>query len=93
MAQLSLEAPPWRMIRRALKVKPFRFADVRDMARKDQARFDWLVANGFFVDVGDGLFELTDKGHSAADLGYYEWEPEPKAVVPDVKPAGKKGKK
>ena len=89
MAQLSLEAPTWRMIRRALKVMSFRFADVRDMARKDQVRFDWLLAKGFFVDVGDGLFELTDKGHAAADLGYYEWEPGPKAVEPDVKPERK----
>ena len=34
--------------------------------------FDWLVAEGFFVPVGDGRYELTDKGQAAADLGFYE---------------------
>jgi hypothetical protein len=45
------------------------------MRRRDQADFDWLVANGLFVAVGDGWYELTERGHASADLGYYEWEP------------------
>ena len=92
MAQLSLDVSRWRMVRMALPLKRFQFAQIRVWSRNDQVRFDWLVANGFFVEAGDGLFELTDKGHAAADLGYYEWNPEPRVPEPG-KPARKRGKK
>jgi hypothetical protein len=74
MAQLSLGENRWRMLRRVLKKKRFRYADARNMTRHDQAHFDWFVANGFVAPAGDGTFELTDKGRAAADLGLYEWE-------------------
>ena len=77
MAQLSLGEPKWRMIRRALKKRKFRFEDCRNMTRNDQRHFDWLVENGFFVAVGEGHYALTDKGKASADLGLYEWEPPP----------------
>ena len=93
MAQLSLDVSRWRMLRMALPLKQFRFTQLRQWSRNDQERFDWLTANGLFVEVGDGLFEMTDKGHAAADLGYYEWEPPAKAVEPDATPARKRRKK
>ena len=75
MAQLSLGESKWRMVRMALKKRRFRLQDCRNYRRKDQLDFDWLVANGLFIQVGDSFYELTDKGKASADLGYYEWEP------------------
>jgi hypothetical protein len=75
MAQLSLGESRWRMLRRVVKKKRFRYDDARNMTRQDQAHLDWLVDNGFFAVVGDGAFEVTDKGRAAADLGMYDWEP------------------
>jgi hypothetical protein len=87
MAQLSLGEPKWRMLRRALRKKRFRFGDCRNQRRNDQKDFDWLVAGGMFVEVGAGLYELTDKGKVSADLGFYDWEP-----ARPAEPAGR-GKK
>jgi hypothetical protein len=75
MAQLSLGESRWRMLRLALRKKKFRFDDVRNMTRSDRTHFDWLVANGMFRKVGDGLDKLTDKGRESPDLGFYEYEP------------------
>jgi len=75
MAQLSLGESRWRAVRRVLRKRRFGPADCRNGTRHDQKDFDWLVANGLFVPVGGGLYELTDKGKAAADLGFYEWEP------------------
>ena len=77
MAQLSLGESRWRMLRRVLRKKRFRFADTRNQTRHDQRDFDSLVENGFFVVVGEGVFEVTEKGKAAAELGLYEWEPAP----------------
>ena len=85
MAQLSLGESRWRMLRRALKKKRFEYDYVRNMARQDQAHFDWLLDNGFFAAAGDGAFEVTDKGRVAADLGEYQWEP-------GAAPAGRAGR-
>ena len=75
------------MLRRVLKKKRFQYADCRNMTRHDQAHFDWLLDNGMFVASGDGAFEVTDKGKTAADLGEYEWVPEAAAVAtPPAKP-------
>ncbi|MFO0800025.1 MAG: hypothetical protein U0804_21340 [Gemmataceae bacterium] len=63
------------MLRRVVRAKRFKYADCRNMTRQDQANFDWLVGGGFFAVVGDGRFEVTDKGREAADLGMYDWEP------------------
>jgi hypothetical protein len=75
MAQLSLGENRWRMLRRVLKKKRFRYEDARNMTRHDRAHFDWFVAAGFVAPAGGDVFELTDKGRAAADLGLYEWEP------------------
>ncbi|WP_145238290.1 hypothetical protein [Urbifossiella limnaea] len=75
MAQLSLGESRWRMLRRVLKKKRFRYADARNMTRHDQQHFDWLLDNEFFAVAGAGAFEVTDKGKSAADLGVFDWEP------------------
>jgi hypothetical protein len=75
MAQLSLGECKWRMVRMVLKKKRFRFEDARNQTRHDKMHFDWLVANGLFASVGDEWFELTEKGKSAADLGFYEFSP------------------
>lgn len=75
MAQLSLGESKWRMVRQVLRKKRFRYEDARNMTRFDQGHFDWLLANGFFEEVGQGWYELTDKAKAAADLGMYEWEP------------------
>jgi hypothetical protein len=80
MALLSLGEGRWRMLRRVLKMKRFRFADARNMGRHDQAHFDWLVGGGFFAAAGDELFQVTEKGLAAADLGLYDWEPGPSAT-------------
>ena len=55
-----------------LKKKRFRYDDARNQTRHDQTHFDWLVGNGFFVDLGDGWYSITDKGKESADLGFYE---------------------
>lgn len=78
MAQLSLGESKWRMVRRALSKKRFTLADVRDMTRHDKKHFEWLIENGFFVAVGGGRYELTEKARKSADLGFYDWEPAPK---------------
>jgi hypothetical protein len=88
MAQLSLGEVRWRMVRRALKKKRFRFEDCRNQRRQDLRDFEWLVENGIFSAVADGLYEMTDKGRAAADLGFYEWEP----VRPPTPPAKRRRK-
>lgn len=76
MAQLSLGEGKWRMLRRGLGTgKRFRFTDCRNGTRHDKDHFDWLLDEGFFVDAGDGWFEVTEKGRGSADLGLYEYEP------------------
>jgi hypothetical protein len=72
MALLSMGESRWRMLRRVLRKKRFRYEDTRNMSRNDQVHFDWLVAGGFFKEVGEGFYEVTDKGREAADLGFYE---------------------
>ena len=72
MALLSLGEAKWRMLRRALKKKAFRFEDCRNMHRHDKDHFDWLVGQGFFAAAGGDWFEVTDKGKAAAELGFYE---------------------
>jgi hypothetical protein len=75
MAQLSLGESRWRMLRRGLKKKSFKYEDVRNMTRHDQQHFDWLVENGLFRQAGPDHYELTEKGRAAADLGFYDWQP------------------
>jgi len=72
MAQISLGESRWRMLRRVLRKKKFRFEDARNQTRQDREHFDWLVEHGFFVASGDGWFEVTELGKAAADLGYYD---------------------
>jgi hypothetical protein len=72
MASISLGESRWRMVRRVLKKKKFRYEDARNMTRHDQSHFDWLVENGFFEDIGDGWFAVSDRGKESADLGFYE---------------------
>ena len=72
MASISLGESRWRMLRRVLKKKKFRYEDARNMTRHDQAHFDWLVQHGFFKEVGDGWYTVGDKGKDSADLGFYE---------------------
>lgn len=72
MATISLGESRWRMLRRVLKKKKFRFDDARNMTRHDQAHFDWLIDRDFFVANGDNTFTITDKGKDAAELGFYE---------------------
>jgi hypothetical protein len=72
MALLSMGESKWRMLRRGLKKKKFRYEDTRNMSRNDQLHFDWLVAGGFIKEIGDGYFAVTEKGREAADLGFYE---------------------
>jgi hypothetical protein len=62
----------WRMLRRVLRKKRFRYDDCRNMSRNDKVHFDWLVNNGFFKDLGGGNYEITDRGKASADLGFYE---------------------
>jgi hypothetical protein len=76
MAQLSLGEGKWRMLRRGLGTgKRFRFTDCRNGTRHDKDHFDWLLVQGFFVDAGDGWYEVTEKGRGSADLGMYAYEP------------------
>jgi hypothetical protein len=72
MALLSMGESRWRMLRRGLKKKKFRYEDIRNMSRNDQIHFDWLVAGEFIKDLGGGFFTVTDKGREAAELGFYE---------------------
>ena len=72
MALLSMGESKWRMLRRGLKKKKFRYEDTRNMSRNDESHFDWLVAGGFFKELGDSYFAVTEKGREAADLGFYE---------------------
>jgi hypothetical protein len=72
MALLSLGEAKWRMVRRALKKKAFRFVDCRNQTRQDKDQFDWLVERGFFVPVGADKYQVTGKGKAAAELGFYE---------------------
>jgi hypothetical protein len=78
MALLSLGENRWRMIRRALRMKRFRYEDCRNWNRQDKGYFAWLVRQGFFAAIGDGHYEVTAKGEAAADLGFYEYEPTPR---------------
>jgi len=72
MAQISLGESRWRMVRRVLRKKRFRYDDARNQTRHDQVHFDWLVENGFFESLDDGWYAVTDKGRVSADLGFYE---------------------
>jgi hypothetical protein len=73
MASISLGESRWRMLRRVLKKKKFKYEDARNMTRHDQVHFDWLVDRGFFEDAGGGgWYAVTDKGRTASDLGFYE---------------------
>jgi hypothetical protein len=72
MAFLSMGESRWRMLRRGLKKKKFRYDDARNMSRNDQIHFDWLISAGFIKEAGDGYFTVTDRGREAADLGFYE---------------------
>jgi hypothetical protein len=84
MAQLSLGENRWRMVRRAIHLGRFRFEDCRNQTPQDRAHFDWLTENGFIVEVGDGWYELTEKGTDSADLGYYQFEPQ--RTLPPARP-------
>jgi hypothetical protein len=92
MARLYLSENVWRMIRRVVRKKRFRFGDARNHTRSDQKHFDWLLANGFFAKVGDDWYEVTDRGKAAADLGAYEWEPARRLAPPTHPPPRKKEK-
>ena len=72
MAQISLGESRWRMVRRVLRKKKFQYDDARNQTRHDQNHFEWLVKQGFFEDVGDGWYAVTEKGKVAAELGFYE---------------------
>ena len=72
MAQISLGESRWRMVRRVLRKKRFRYSDARNQTRHDQVHFEWLVEHGFFERLSDGWFAVTDKGRASADLGFYE---------------------
>lgn len=72
MAQLSLGECRWRMLRRVLRKKRFRYEDARNMTRHDEIHFKWMIENGFFTQVGEGWYEVTDRARDAADMGFYE---------------------
>jgi hypothetical protein len=72
MALISLGESRWRMLRRVLRKKRFRYEDARNMTRHDEEHFEWLVGKGFFVQDGDGWYSITDRGKEASDLGFYE---------------------
>lgn len=78
MAQLSVGESKWRMLRRVIKKKRFKYQDIRNHTRFDKAYFEWLVGNEFIVAAGDDWYEVTEKGRAAADLGMYEFEPKPR---------------
>ena len=73
MAESSLGDLKWRMIRRVLRVRRFRYEDCRNMTRTDRANFAWLVAGEFFRELGDGWYAVTDRGRASAELGLYEY--------------------
>lgn len=75
MAHLSLGESKWRMLRRVVTRRRFRFEDARNMTRHDQSHFDWLLARGLFAVAGEGVYAVTDTGRAAADLDLYDWEP------------------
>ena len=60
------------------QTKRIGFADVRDMTRHDKQHFEWLVKNEFFPKVGYDRYEPTAAGRAAADLGFYDWQPQPR---------------
>lgn len=72
MAQVSMGECRWRMLRRVLRKKRFRYEDARNMTRQDPMHFEWLHENAFVATVGDEWYTVTPRGHAAADLGYYE---------------------
>lgn len=72
MAQLSLGESKWRMVRRVLRKKKFQYDDARNQSRFDKDYFAWLIEKGFFQDVGNGWYAITEKGRGAAELGFYE---------------------
>ena len=72
MALISLGESRWRMVRRAMKKKKFKYEDARNQTRFDETHFQWLLQHGFFVEVGSETYEVTEKGRIAADLGMYE---------------------
>ena len=82
MALLSLGENRWRMLRRVLRKKLFKYDDTRNQTRHDQRDFDWLVNGGLFAVVGDGMYAVTEKGRAAAELGLYDLEPAPAATPP-----------
>jgi hypothetical protein len=90
MALLSLGENRWRMLRRVIKKKTFRFEDARNMSMRDRRHFDWFVASGFISELEDEVYALTERGRAAADLGEYEWEP---AAGTPTHPAKKPKKK
>src|SRR5437660_730673 len=70
MALLSLGESKWRMVRRALKKKSFRFTDCRNQTRQDRDQFDGLlvankVAVGAVLVVG---LANADKGFAKTVL-------------------------
>ena len=73
MAMLSLGESRWRMLRRVIGQKRFKYEDARNMNRKDEANFEWLVEHGFFTDLGNEFFQVTAKGSASAELGFYEF--------------------
>ncbi|HSQ54285.1 MAG TPA: hypothetical protein VLM40_00960 [Gemmata sp.] len=72
MALISMGESKWRMLRRALKKKRFKFEDTRNMARQDKLHFEWLINHGLIEPAGEGYYAVTEKGKEAADLGFYE---------------------
>lgn len=74
------------MLRRVVKKKRFTFADARNWTRQDRVQFEWLVANGFFADAGEGYYTMTDRGRASAELGEFEWDAGSEVTPPRVKP-------
>lgn len=72
MASISLGESRWRMLRRVLKKKKFRYEDARNMTRHDLAHFEWLIEHGFFTPAGGEWYTVSDRGKDASDLGFYE---------------------
>jgi hypothetical protein len=82
MALVSIGESRWRMLRRVLRKKKFKFDDARNMTRLDRQHFDWLLTNGFMSKVAEDAYELTDRGRASADMGEYDWEPTAATVAP-----------
>ena len=72
MASISLGESRWRMVRRVLKKKKFKYDDARNMTRHDQTHFDWLIEYEFFAAAGDGWYTVEERAKEAADLGFYQ---------------------